>query len=214
MKYLNSAIRLFVAAIFVVVAMTNVSHAQHKGEPGKFDFYLMNLSWSPEFCSIQGASPQCAARNGFILHGLWAQNNDGSYPVFCAERSGPAHPEANLDITPDLSLLQHEWDKHGTCTTLSPEVFFANEHKAYHSLVVPPVFLHIDREVQMKPAEILDLFGKINPGFPPGSILLSCGNNRLTAIEACLDKDLKPIVCQGLRTCHANVVKITPPTVH
>jgi len=25
--------------------------AQEKGEPGKFDFYLMNLAWGPEFCS-------------------------------------------------------------------------------------------------------------------------------------------------------------------
>jgi ribonuclease T2 len=211
---MRNLIRSFVIGILAVAAMSGICGAQQKGEPGKFDFYLMNLSWSPEFCSIQGTSPQCTARNGFILHGLWAQNNDGTYPVFCSERPGPVHPEANLDITPDLSLLQHEWAKHGTCTTLSPEAFFAQEHKAYHSLKVPDVLLHIDHEVQMKPAEILDLFGKINPDFPPGSILLSCGNNRLTAIEACLDKDLKPLVCQGLRSCRANVVKITPPTAH
>ncbi len=211
---MRKLIRSFVVGMLAVAAMSGIGNAQNKGEPGKFDFYLMNLSWSPEFCSIQGTSPQCAARNGFILHGLWAQNYDGTYPVFCSERPGPAHPEANLDITPDLSLLQHEWAKHGTCTTLSPEAFFAQEHKAYNSLKVPDVLLHIDHEIQMKPAEILDLFGKINPGFPPGSILLSCGNNRLTAIEACLSKDLKPIACQGLRSCRANVVKITPPAVH
>jgi ribonuclease T2 len=208
---MKSLVRWFVLGM---VLMSGVCHAQQKGEPGKFDFYMMNLAWSPEFCSIEGTSPQCAARNGFILHGLWAQNNDGSYPVFCSERPGPAHPEANLDLTPDLALLKHEWAKHGTCTTLSPEAFFASERKAYHSLAVPDVFLHIDHEMQMKPQEILDLFGKINPGFPPGSILLSCGNNRLTAVEACLGKDLKPLVCQGLRTCRANVVKIAPPAVH
>jgi ribonuclease T2 len=208
---MKSLVRWFVLGM---VLMGGVCHAQQKGEPGKFDFYMMNLAWSPEFCSIEGTSPQCAARNGFILHGLWAQNNDGSYPVFCSERPGPAHPEANLDLTPDLALLKHEWAKHGTCTTLSPEAFFASERKAYHSLAVPDVFLHIDHEMQMKPQEILDLFGKINPGFPPGSILLSCGNNRLTAVEACLGKDLKPLVCQGLRTCRANVVKIAPPAVH
>jgi ribonuclease T2 len=197
--------------LMVVSAMCGVARAQEKGVPGKFDFYLMNLAWSPEFCSIQGVSPQCKARDGFILHGLWAENNDGSYPVFCAERAGPAHPEKNLDLTPDLMLLQHEWDKHGTCTTLSPEAFFAAERKAYHSLKVPDVFMHIDHEVQMKPAEILDLFGKINPGFPAGSILLSCTANRLTAVEACVDKGLKPMVCLGLKTCGADMVKVVPP---
>src|SRR5580693_10530609 len=87
------------------------AQAQNKGEPGKFDFYLMNLSWSPEFCSIQGTSPECAAHPGFILHGLWTQNNDGTYPVFCSEERAPANIAQNLDVTPDLALLHHEWGK-------------------------------------------------------------------------------------------------------
>ena len=108
-----------------VLLTTTSATAQNKGEPGKFDFYLMNLSWSPEFCSIQGTSSQCAAKPGFILHGLWAQNNDGSYPVFCSEEHGPAKPSENLDLTPDLSLLDHEWAKHGTCSAVGPQRFFA-----------------------------------------------------------------------------------------
>jgi ribonuclease T2 len=194
------------------LVLPTAGRAQEKGEPGKFDFYLLNLSWSPEFCSIQGTSPECAAQPGFIVHGLWPQNNNGSYPVSCSDRRGPAHPEQNLDITPDRSLLAHEWSKHGTCTTLAPEEFFALEHKAFHSLVVPRLFTSLDHEVLLKPAEILDLFAKANPSFPSGSILLSCGHNRLTAIEACFAKDgLKPIACQGLRQCRAQVVRVTPP---
>jgi ribonuclease T2 len=172
---------------------------------------MLNLSWAPEFCAIQGTSAECRTPRGFIVHGLWAQNNDGTYPVFCAERPGPAHPEANLDITPDLSLLDHEWKKHGTCTTMTPEQFFAEEHEAFHALKIPEALQQLDHEAMMKPEEIVDLFQTINPGFPRGSILLSCGNNHLTAIEACFSKDLKPIVCQGLRSCRANAVKITPP---
>jgi ribonuclease T2 len=147
-----------------------------------------------------------------VVHGLWPQNNDGSYPVFCSHRRGPKHPEQNLDITPDLSLLEHEWTKHGTCTTLPPDEFFAAEHMAFHSLTIPDFFKNLDHEVLLKPAEILGMFAKANPSFPEGSIVLSCGNNRLTAIEACLAKDdLKPIACQGLRGCRAQVVRITPP---
>jgi ribonuclease T2 len=184
---------------------------QQQGEPGKFDFYLMNLSWSPEFCSIQGTAPECAARPGFIMHGLWAQNNDGTYPVSCSTEPGPAHPEENLDITPDLSLLKHEWAKHGTCSGVGPQRFFALEHQAFHSVTIPAVIQNVDQEISMTPDEILGLFAKANPTFPPGSILLSCGRNHLTAIEACFSKDLQPIACQGLRSCHANSVKITPP---
>jgi ribonuclease T2 len=184
--------------------------AQQPAPPGKFDFYLMNLSWAPEFCSIQGTSPECAARPGFILHGLWPQNNDGTYPVFCSHEAGPAHPESSLDVTPDLSLLQHEWEKHGTCSALGPQRFFAAEHKAFHSLKIPPQIANVDHEISMTPEAILGLFSAANPEFPQGSILLSCGRNHLTAIEACFSKDLKPIACQALRSCHANSVKITP----
>jgi ribonuclease T2 len=184
--------------------------AQEKGEPGKFDFYLMNLSWAPEFCAIQGTSPECAAHPGFILHGLWAQNNDGSYPVFCSTEAGPAKPQENLDITPDLALLKHEWDKHGTCSGVGPQRFFAMEHQAFRSLKIPPQIEKIDHEISLTPLEILGDFYAVNPTFPQGSILLSCGKNRLTAVEACMSKDLKPIVCQGLHTCGATTVKITP----
>jgi ribonuclease T2 len=201
---------------YCLLALTSLSflstaNAQEQGQPGKFDFYLLNLSWSTEFCSIQGTSPQCAPRPGFVVHGLWPQNNDGTYPVFCSGRPGPAKPDQNLDITPDPSLLKHEWSKHGTCTTLAPEEFFALEHKAFRSLTIPRLFDNLDHEVLLKPAEILGLFAKANPTFPAGSIILSCGHNRLTAIEACFSKDgLKPVVCQGLRECAAQVVRITP----
>jgi ribonuclease T2 len=207
-----SQISLTLAVVLLsALPFASPARAQHKGEPGKFDFYLMNLSWSPEFCSIQGTSPECAAHTGFILHGLWTQNNDGTYPVFCSEESAPANLAQNLDITPDLSLLRHEWAKHGTCSSVGPQRFFALEHKAFHSLKIPAQFEHIDQEVSMTPNAIRDLFAQANPDFPRGSILLSCGRNHLTAIEACFSKDLKPIACQGLRTCHANSVKITPP---
>jgi ribonuclease T2 len=197
--------------LLTVLILPASGHTQQKGEPGKFDFYLLNLSWSPEFCSIQGTSPQCVAPAGFVVHGLWAQNNDGSYPVFCGERSGPAHPERNLDITPDRSLLEHEWSKHGTCTTLAPEKFFALEHRAFHSLTVPRLFHNLDHELVLKPDEIAGFFAKANPSFPAGSILVSCSENRLTAVEACFAKDsLKPLACKGLRGCEAQSVRVVP----
>jgi ribonuclease T2 len=211
MRLLHLSLTLAITFLFSQ-PFASSAHAQDKGQPGKFDFYLMNLSWSPEFCSIQGTSPECAAHPGFILHGLWTQNNDGTYPVFCSEEPAPANIAQNLDITPDLSLLRHEWAKHGTCSGVGPQRFFAMEHQAFHSLKIPSQLEHIDHEISLTPNAILDLFAQANPDFPQGSILLSCGRNHLTAIEACFSKDLKPIACQGLRSCRANSVTITPPT--
>ena len=94
-------------------------------EPGTFDFYLLNLSWSPEFCHTHPGNPQCAARPGFIVHGLWPQNNDGTYPEHCTGMTKPPNSAAYLDIMPTIDLILHEWQTHGTCTGLNPEGYFS-----------------------------------------------------------------------------------------
>ena len=39
-----------------------------------FDYYLLNLSWSPEFCYSHQSAPECGKGATFVLHGLWPQN--------------------------------------------------------------------------------------------------------------------------------------------
>jgi ribonuclease T2 len=204
---------LFLVGLLLLVVRPLRLSAQELSnvEPGHFDYYLLNLSWSPEFCSLHDTNPQCATRPGFIVHGLWPENNDDTWPAFCSTRVGPEHPEKNLDITPDASLLAHEWAKHGTCTTLSPDQFFGLEHQAFRAVLIPKLFVALNREVMLKPEAILDLFAKANPDFPAGSFVVGCGDNRLTAIEACFSKDeLKPMKCGEVHACHAQVVRIAP----
>jgi len=195
----------------LLASLISFSHAtaQAKGEPGKFDFYLMNLAWGPEFCSVPGAGSECRAPRGFVLHGLWPQNYDGSYPVNCSDGQGPAQPERNLDITPDLPLLKHEWSKHGTCTTMSPEEFFSLEHQAFHSVRIPKKLRELKHEEPMRPKDVLDLFAKANPSFPQNSVVVSCEKGRLTAVEVCLAKvGLMPISCQGIHGCDAQTLRL------
>ena len=206
--------------ILVFAASCRCKAQEIKSAPGQFDYYVLNLSWAPEFCSTlrtlspaeqaEKGSEECATPHTFVLHGLWPQNFDGTYPASCAERPGPVHPERNLDMTPSLPLLKHEWAKHGTCTALSPEAFFATARQAYSSVEFPPLFKRLDHEIMLRPEEILGMFYKANAAFPEGSFVLSCGRNTLTAIEACFSKEGKPIACHNLRSCRANVVKVTP----
>jgi ribonuclease T2 len=209
-----SFLRLPVTASLLMLALLIYcvpGRAQEKGEPGKFDFYLMNLAWGPAFCSVPGAGAECKAPRGFVLHGLWPQNYDGSYPVTCGERPGPAQPEQYLNITPDAPLLKHEWSKHGTCTTMSPEEFFGLERQAFHSVRIPRKLRELKHEEPMRPKDILDLFAKANPSFPQDSVVVSCEKERLTAVEVCLAKDgLLPISCHGLRQCDAQALKVMP----
>ena len=197
-------------AALIVLATLAPLHAQNKGEAGKFDFYLLDMPWGPEFCSIADVSPQCRPQRSFVVHGLWPQNNDGSYPVFCSQDPGPLNPRENLDLTPDLHLLAHEWDKHGTCTAKGPQRFFQMAREAFTSIEIPLAFEHLDHETTMAPARILDLFYKANPQLPQGSIIVSCRNDHFTAVEACFTTSLKPMPCLGLHSCAKPLLRIAP----
>ncbi|WP_348269973.1 ribonuclease T2 [Edaphobacter paludis] len=176
-----------------------------------FDYYLLNLSWSPEFCHSHPTAAECAQHRAFTLHGLWPQNNTGPYIENCTDAPGPQDPSAYSDIYPDPGLLRHEWKTHGTCSGLSADAFFNLARQAVQSVTIPAELSTLDHPTSMPPAQILDLFAKTNPSFPPESLALSCGNNYLTAIEVCMSKTLQPIACGAIRTCRANTVRIPPP---
>ena len=176
-----------------------------------FDYYLLNLSWSPEFCHSHPNATECSQHPAFVLHGLWPQNNNGTYPQDCSAESGPRDPAAFSDLYPDAGLLIHEWRTHGTCSGLSPDAFFTLARNAFHSVAIPPTLSHLDHQISMPPSQILDLFIAANPSIPRSSLALSCGNNYLTAIEVCLNKSAQPTPCGPIRSCRANTVRIPPP---
>jgi ribonuclease T2 len=176
-----------------------------------FGFYLLNLSWSPEFCHSHPSATECSQHLTFVLHGLWPQNTTGPFPQHCSDAPGPQNPSDYSDLYPDAGLLRHEWQTHGTCSGLAPDAFFNLARQALHSVAIPTELTSLDHQISMPPSEILNLFAKSNPSFPRDSLTLSCGNNYLTAIEVCMNKTLQPISCGSLRSCRANTVRITPP---
>ncbi len=176
-----------------------------------FDYYLLNLSWSPEFCYSHPNAPECASHSTFVLHGLWPQNNNGTYPEKCSNAAGPSDPSAFKDIYPDQGLLEHEWSTHGTCSGLNANDFFNTARTAYQSITIPPTLAGLSSQTSMPPDEIVSLFTRANPSLSRDSIAVSCGHNFLTAVEVCLDKALHPIACGPIRSCRANTVRIPPP---
>jgi ribonuclease T2 len=176
-----------------------------------FDFYLLNLSWSPEFCYSHRDAAECAAHAAFVLHGLWPENTDGSYPERCSTAAGPADPGQYKDIYPDSGLLQHEWQTHGTCSGLSADAFFQTARAAYRSVAIPQKLSTLTAETSLPPDQIVDLFTASNPTIPASSVVVSCGHNYLTAVEVCLDKSLHPTACGAVRSCRANTVRIPAP---
>ena len=186
--------------------------AQAPGKPGHFDYYLLDLAWSPAFCAHLSTSPECQAHPGFVLHGLWPQYNDGSWPANCDGHEPPPTDFSHwLTMTPSLSLLHHEWSKHGECTLLTGNQFFAKAQKAYDAVKIPPFFTRLRHEVTMPPAKIRTLFLRANPTLTARNVNVSCYNHHLIAFQVCLSKSLHPVTCTNLRPCKGPTVKILPP---
>lgn len=179
-------------------------------ETRPFDFYLLNLSWSPEYCHMNPGSAECAEHPGFVIHGLWPQNNDGSYPRNCPAAPGPTSDALWRGLFPTGALAQHEWESHGTCTGLSVGAYFDLIRRAREQVRIPPDFAAPASPRGETPDQILTEFAEINSAIPPAAFALSCGHNYLTAIEVCFDKNLRATACSGIRSCRANYVKITP----
>lgn len=121
---------------------------------GDFDYYVLSLSWSPNWCAMTGDaqnSDQCDTRHdhGWILHGLWPQFHRG-YPSYCRTAERPPSrgmTAAMADIMGTSGLAWHQWKKHGTCTGLSAERYYALSREAYGKVVRPVVFRKLDKTV-------------------------------------------------------------------
>lgn len=180
------------------------------GTPGQFDYYLLTLSWAPEFCHSHGASPECQGQHfGFVVHGLWPQYVNG-YPESCSNEPGLADPSAMTDIMPDPSLVAHEWAKHGTCSGLKADGYFKAVRQAFTSIHVPAKLSAPSEQLLITPAEVKDAFVQANPQLRREDMTVSCGNNYLTAVSVCMTKELQPTACQNLRDCRGNKIKVPP----
>jgi len=188
--------------------------------PGDFDFYVLALSWSPGFCDAGGetkAPDQCAIGTGlgFVVHGLWPQNAHG-YPSDCDNGARPvsrAALAAAEGVFPSEGLARYEWRKHGACTGLAPQAFFASVRRARDSIAVPDAFIAPRREQSFAPIEIARAFIAVNAGLRLSAMAVTCERSELTDVRLCLAKDLRGFVdCPEVarRGCRSPSVNVAP----
>ncbi len=208
---------LLVGSLLVLSAIAGQHHhANSNSAPGSFDYYLLNLSWAPAFCANNSrniSSSECdpAHHSGFIVHGLWPQNNTGPYPHDCAQASPVASSivQHMLAIMPNRGLIQHEWAKHGTCTGLSAQDYFSQIEIAFGRVQIPPDYRKPSTAISASPAEIEQKFAQANNA-PVGAFRVVCSRADLD-VEACLTKDLQYRQCaQNVSDCGARQVTLLP----
>ena len=182
---------------------------------GRFDFYVLALSWAPEFCAShqenRSASECDPSRHyGFVVHGLWPQNDDSTYPVSCTSASPVANDlvQQMLPIMPARGLIQHEWATHGTCSGQNPRQYFSKVQRAFGNLKVPDGYQRLAQAAQATPQEIEQEFAAAN-GAPAEAFRVVCSKGEFIGVNACLTKDLQYRSCgKAVRECHARQVKV------
>lgn len=218
--------RLVTAALLVLMVVSLAGNGfakKKKNQPpsdtatSDFDYFLLTLSWAPEFCASNPngrSSAECDPNKhmGLVVHGLWPQYDNGKWPESCASTPPVASSIVNhmMPIMPGKQLIQHEWAKHGTCSGLSVQDYFGAVEKLYNRLQVPDDFKKPADSAQTKAADIEEKFAAANNA-PKTAFRVSCPQNEFSAVEVCLSKDLKYQACPStLKECRASKIEVKP----
>lgn len=182
------------AALTLILGLSLPAYAD--GQPGKFDYYLLTLSWSPEHCAkVKNDKLQCGEGKhyGFVVHGLWPQYDKG-YPDSCSMT--PAVPKAvvqeMLSIMPSERLIQHEWEKHGTCSGERVGDYFGLIKSTFQTIKIPDAFANPSRQVNTSAASIRKQFIASNPNL---QMAVACKGKYLQEVRLCFDKNMHSTAC-------------------
>lgn len=216
-----AAFVLLIAATLNTASAQNSDRNRSSGQPGRFDFYVLALSWSPSFCQDteergRDGGQQCSTARpySFVVHGLWPQYERG-FPQRCevpAPRLNRELMTSMLDLMPAPRLVYHEWDTHGTCSGLGANAYFDLIRKARDSIKIPEPYTSPDKSMSLSPDDVEEAFVKANPGLSRSAIAVTCNSTRLSEVRVCLSKDLKFRDCPEIdrRACRRDKVLMPP----
>ena len=222
-----AALRPVTCAILIIslALATGSASAQDRrqNEPGKFDFYVLALSWSPSFCEAsverggnnRSAQQQCGERPySFVVHGLWPQYDNG-FPEFCqvpAPRLDRNIVSSMLDLMPAPRLIFNAWDKHGTCSGLPARGYFENVRKARAVVKIPEQYLELKAPLTVTPDEVEEAFVKANPGMTRTSVAVTCDSKRVSEVRICMSREFQFRDCAQIhqRACRRDKLVMPP----
>ena len=203
MRKLTLGLILLAAPLLPAIAQRNQGPPT---TPGKFDYYLLSLSWAPQYCLEMGddpSDPECAPgrRFGFVVHGLWPENQTGINPRACkpAPPLDPQSQKSMLDIMPSAQLIVREWGAHGTCSGLPPAEFFKLTRSASQKVKVPAKYQGPKTPLLVPVKDFRQGLIDANPGLKSENFAIYCDDRNLREVRVCMDKNL------SFRTCGERV---------
>lgn len=218
------------AIVLLLTGLAGLSPAaaqQRKdGEPGKFDFYVLALSWSPSYCASveeraadrrRRPDQQCEGGRpyAFVVHGLWPQYERG-FPSWCqvpAPRIPRTMVDGMLDLMPSPRLVFHEWDRHGTCSGLTPHAYFETMRKARSAVKIPDDYLALAQPKTVTAADVADAFIKANPDLSRDDLAVVCDKKRISEVRVCLTKTFAFRACPEVAQRACKLERMMMPAV-
>jgi ribonuclease T2 len=187
-----------------LLALSAFVRAESPAVPA-FDYYTLAVSLTPGFCDQNPKwrdSRQCRDRFALTVHGLWPERVQGRAPEFCAggELTLTAVQERSLrDIMPDAGLRGHEWKKHGRCSGLDGESYFARTERFFRAVKWPDTLRPVGRDNLLERDALLRDIQRLNPAIPAKGLVLRCEKKGrpplLTEIRLCLSPQGRPVEC-------------------
>ncbi len=165
-----------------------------------FDYYILALSWAPDYCSANPDDAQeCSPgkKYAFVLHGLWPQYTKG-YPSDCGDDPLPESVRAQFPrLYPNDKLFGHEWSKHGTCSGLSAQAYLTLAKQIKDHVQIPAAYRAPASPFRTAADDLKDAFLQANPALIDTGLAVNCsGSGRfLSELYICFAKDGQPAAC-------------------
>jgi ribonuclease T2 len=204
---------LLLLMLFAVAAGADARERDAPAASGRFDYYLLALSWSPAHCARHPEDrPQCSRRYGFVLHGLWPQYTDGGYPATCATQQPLTEDARRFGVTvfPSEKLVAHQWRKHGSCSGMDPLAYFRAADAARDAIRIPPELEPGARTHETTAQAVSKALRDANPRIHRRGVAVVCSGPELREVRICLSKDLQPVACgRGVRdACRRGTIRV------
>ena len=113
---------------------------------------------------------------------------------------------------PSAGLIGYQWRRHGGCSGLSQEDYFATLRSAREAVDIPVQYQRPSGETDVDPDAVEQAFLASNPGLPSDAISISCDDNYLREVRICMTKQLAFRACPALekRSCRAKQIAMPP----
>lgn len=102
---------------------------------------------------------------------------------------------AMADIMGTSGLAWHQWNKHGSCSGLSPADYYTRAREAFGQIVRPNVFRRLEDPITLPAALVEEAFLRDNPQLSKDQITITCRAGRIQEARICLTRDLEPRDC-------------------